>query len=319
MIKKILLSLILFSGATAVLAATFNDVPGNSNYYLAVEALKKIGIISGYSDGTYHPERIINRAEALKLILKSAGIMPPGGLYNTGLKDITLDSWYAGYVFQAQLVGIVKGYPDGTFRPDRQINLAEFIKMSLVAFKIDLSRHQNLKAAISNDSQPSDWFTPYLSYARTVALIYPDNKNNLYPQKNISRGECADILYKMLVLHQGGEPQKLLNMTEAKLIEALVQIDNKNIAGAIASSNQAVAYSRQALQSNPSSTAIQAANTMAKAFQKLFLAYQAAAANKTEETKTLVLDAKNLAAQAVQINPGAQSMADRIQTLANKI
>lgn len=52
----------------------FTDIPEHSSYYIPVKYLKDSGLVSGYADGSFQPERPLNRAEALAMILKAAGI-----------------------------------------------------------------------------------------------------------------------------------------------------------------------------------------------------------------------------------------------------
>ena len=59
-------------------AQSFKDVPASHPAYAAVEYLKSANIVSGYPDGTFQPNRPVNRAEALKLIL--GPVVPAEGL-----------------------------------------------------------------------------------------------------------------------------------------------------------------------------------------------------------------------------------------------
>ncbi|HRY90987.1 MAG TPA: S-layer homology domain-containing protein, partial [Candidatus Gracilibacteria bacterium] len=172
-----LILLVFLLPASAAYASSFSDVPETSPYYNSVESLKTLKIISGYPDGTFRPSQPVNRAEALKMIMNSAGIYPSKGFYSTGFKDITIDAWFAGYVMNGLAMGIVSGNPDGTFAPGRNVNKAEFLKIMIKTYQIDLAKHLSLSAAVSSDSKLSDWFTPYLSYAKTVGLVYPDLQN----------------------------------------------------------------------------------------------------------------------------------------------
>lgn len=300
-----LTALLCWQFSSITCAGTFSDVEESGPYFIAVESLFRLGIIEGYEDGTYKPENGVNRAEALKMVLAGAGIKVENGLYATGFFDVTLDSWYAGYVMSGLLKGIIGGNPDGTFAADRQVNKAEFLKMALETFETDLTNHLNLTSNIAADTPPREWYGPYLSYAKTVGLVFPDLKNNLYPAQFLNRGQCANIIYKMYLLKQGGEAQKMLSIAEAKLVEALVKIHNNDISSATYLADEALNYSQRALTANPDSAATKATETVAKAFQKLFLAYQAGLQKDTASVIILVGEAKTLAAKAAEINPSA--------------
>ena len=301
----------LFIGVSKAAAETFSDVPSSSPYYIAIESLVQSGVLQGYEDGTFKPDQSVNRAEALKMILTGAGIEVKKGLYATGFSDVPLDEWYAGYVMEGSLRGIIQGNPDGTFAGTRTVNKAEFLKMVLQTFEIDLSAHQKV-GRLAADVSGNDWFAPYLSYAKTVGLTYPTFQNELEPGELLSRGECAQILHKMGLITFGGEGQKMLSIAEAKLIDALVRIYNNDIEGAIARADEALYQSEQALKVEPDSTAVQASYLISEAFQKLFYAYNAGVAESSAQVVLFVNEAKAHADKAVATNESSKFFADKV-------
>ena len=299
--------------------ASFTDVPQTSSYYIPVEALKQLKIIQGYEDGTYKPEQKVNRAEALKMILKGAGYNIKQGLYSTGFKDVPIDAWYAGYIMEGALQNIINGNPDGTFAPERTVNEAEYLKITLNSFKIDLTHHENIKNPISNDTTTTDWYIKYLSYAKTVGLIYPDINNNLYPGKELTRGDCATILYKTYLIKQNGEAQKYLFISEAKLIDGLIKIYNKDNKGAIDDATQAKNYANLALTNTPDSTTAKASIKIAEAFKDLFKAYEENNKNNKSTAIKLAESSIKKAEEAVKINSSAQILTTKLKTYANNL
>lgn len=304
--------LLVFPFRTAL--ATYSDVPKSHPDYMAIESLTKAGIFSGYADGSFRPEQGVNRAEAAKIILIGIGIKTEPGLYATGFPDVPLDAWYAGYVMEGMLRGILGGNPDGTFAGDRGVNTAEFLKMTLLAFKTDLSRHMSLKSSVSADVPAGQWFTPHLSYAKTVGLVFPDMEYRLYPGRFLTRADCARVLYKQLVIHQGGETQKLLSIAEARLIEAMVMQNLNNITSAVGYAEEAVYYAELATAVSPGSTAVQAVNKISLAFRQLFYAY--ASPQNREQALSLLTEAESLAKEAVAINPTSAWLAEKISGYA---
>jgi len=300
-------------------ASTFTDVEESSSYYIAVESLAKLGVVQGYEDGSFKPDASVNRAEAIKMVLASGGIAVNGGLYATGFSDVPIDSWYAGYVMSGLTKGIISGNPDGTFAAARQVNKAEFIKMTLKTFEINLSNHTNLQTDLAADTPANEWYSSYISYAKTVGLIFPDLQNNLYPAQFLNRGQCAQIIYKMYLLKQGGEAQKMLSIAEAKLVEALVRIHNDEITSAMYLADEALNFSQQALTADPDSTATQATEVVAKSFQKLFAAYKAGLNQDSASVTTLVQEAKNLATQATKINSSADYFSQKIHQQGDQL
>ena len=99
----------------------FIDVSEDQWFNTAVSTLAKMGIITGYPDGTFRPGQTITRAEFAALAArfdKSAD--PP----DAGFSDIS-GHWAYDEITKAAANGWVDGYPDGSFRPDRTISRAE--------------------------------------------------------------------------------------------------------------------------------------------------------------------------------------------------
>lgn len=302
----------IIAGTPLASAQTFSDVPFSSPYYSAIESLVQAGVLQGYDDGTFKPERTVNRAEALKMVLLSAGISVNKGLFQTGYPDVPLDAWYAGYVMEGTLRGIVEGNPDGSFAGDRTVNKAEFLKMVTQTFQVDLLVHQNLTTPVSADVASNSWFAPYLSYAKTVGLTYPTLDDRLDPGKLLTRGECAQIVHKMGLIKFGGPAQESLAIAEAKLIDALVRIYNDDIAGALSRADEALYYSNEGLTKEPESSAVQSTHLIAQAFQQLFYGYNAGLEGSYAQVVVFVDEAKHLADQAITINESAQFFATKI-------
>jgi len=314
MIKKLAITLLLCTlFIPTAFAATFSDVAEDNINFIAIESLYNLQIIKGYPDGTFKPEQSVNRAEALKMILNSAEISSEDTLTDTGFPDVPADSWFAKFVVAGKSFGIIKGNPDGTFAPERLVNKAEFVKMLLEAFEIDLSLHNNLTAPVAADTLPDDWFSSYFSYAKNTGIIFPTMENKLEPGKFLTRGECANIIYKLLVIEKGGDVQKLLSIAEANLVSVLVELNNNNIQKALNYVNSAVFYTEEALSAAPDENIVNAANKIALGFQKLTLAYQAGLEGRNNDLTQFVNEAKDLAGEAYNDDPSTQQLGIKIK------
>ena len=100
----------------------------------AVELFNKIGIITGYEDGSFGPEKTITREQAAKII----AIMALGndaasklGVEKAPFPDVPADSQFAGYIGYCVSAGIIDGYKDGTFKPKGTLPGYQFAKMLL--------------------------------------------------------------------------------------------------------------------------------------------------------------------------------------------
>lgn len=289
------------------LADTFSDVGKDHPYYAAIESLVNLKIIKGYADNTFRSDNSVTRAEALKMTMTGASIAVPE-LTTTdtiSFPDVLKSSWFARYVVTGKKLGLVKGNADGTFAPDRRVSKAEFLKMMLSAFKIDLSRHQNLTQNIAKDTVLGQWYMPYLSYAKTIGVISPTLEGNLYPSSNLNRGECAELLYKMLIVLKGGDAQKLLSMAESNLVDLLVDLNNNDIAGALNHADSAIFYSGKTLEiklNDNDMKIVQGASKISYGFKAICLAYQAGVNKDYDGVRKYVAEANKLALEAYELN-----------------
>lgn len=103
----------------------FSDVKESAWYYEPVRALARAGIVEGYSDGTFQPEDPITRAEFVAIMVRYCELAKGTG--DTGFSDVASNHWAIGYIKAAKDTGYVKGYPDGTFRPENNLTRAETV------------------------------------------------------------------------------------------------------------------------------------------------------------------------------------------------
>jgi hypothetical protein len=83
----------------------------------------RLGIMNGYPDGTFRPENTITRGEMADIIAKWLRLTEGG---QTPLKDIS-GHWAQGSIEKVYKSGIMQGYPDGTFKPDKPLSRAEAV------------------------------------------------------------------------------------------------------------------------------------------------------------------------------------------------
>ena len=103
----------------------FSDVKRSAWYNNAISTLTKAGILKGYEDGTFQPDGYITRAEFATIAIRFfSGVYEGEDLF----PDIK-GHWAQDYINNAANKGLVKGYEDGTFGPDRYITRAEAVTL----------------------------------------------------------------------------------------------------------------------------------------------------------------------------------------------
>ena len=102
-------------------SASFTDVAHGSWFESAVATLAKLGIISGYPDGSFKPNANITRAEFATIASRFDKLAEGGKTFT----DVANTHWAYKSISSASAKGWINGYEDGTFRPDRAITRAE--------------------------------------------------------------------------------------------------------------------------------------------------------------------------------------------------
>jgi len=162
---------------------------------VAVNYLLARGVINGHADGSFSPESGVNRAEAVKIILE----VLDSSIYLDavdGFSDVPENEWYSAYVLTAMQDGIVKGYSDGTFKPNKTVNKVELLKMLFHAFGIDLTDYPVTDLYI--DADLNDWYASYLQYAKDNNLIEADKNGKIKPNQSMTRDDFSEVVYLLL-------------------------------------------------------------------------------------------------------------------------
>ena len=101
----------------------FTDVDRDKAYYTAVCSLAEKGILTGYGDGSFRPDAAITRAEFAAVL--SQFIFGARPAQAAAYSDVPVTAWYYPAVARMTAAGYLKGYGDGSFRPDAAITRAE--------------------------------------------------------------------------------------------------------------------------------------------------------------------------------------------------
>lgn len=167
----------------------------------AIEDLAARGVIQGYSDGTFRPDGTVNRAEFITILMESRfPLHVPKDLRCFPDLDVKTPQWYAKPVCAARELGIVGGYRDGMFRPDRTVNLAEALKMAFRSFGImPVDTSSKWLATRSSPHVSEVWYTPYLNEARSRRILVPLLKS---PSHTLTRAEMASLTYALLTAQE---------------------------------------------------------------------------------------------------------------------
>ncbi|MDP2624562.1 MAG: S-layer homology domain-containing protein [Candidatus Peregrinibacteria bacterium] len=152
-------------------------------YEEAITFIADLGIVSGYSDGTYQPATVLNRAELLKIVIEAAyedefeNYSSESCFY-----DVPPNEWFTPYVCFAKDQGIVEGYSDGNFQPAQEIVFVEALKIAT----FELGYYE---------ADDYIWYKSLVDGAATDALIPLDV--TAFDQE-FTRGQMAELITRTL-------------------------------------------------------------------------------------------------------------------------
>ena len=188
-LKKVLALVLAFACAFTMFAgAAFTD-QADIESSDAVDTLVALGVIEGYTDGSFRPETTVTRAEMAKMIytILNGGNDDASAYENlpTSFTDLTED-WYKGYVKYLQNSDIIAGTSATTFAPNETVTGVEAAKMMLVA-----AGYTPDKAGLTGLS----WRVNTMRYANANSLFADVNCDI---NSGLPRQYAAQILYNSL-------------------------------------------------------------------------------------------------------------------------
>ncbi len=167
----------------------YNDMKDGAWYTCAVSTLSKMGIIKGYEDGSFKPDASISRAEFAAI---AARFDPDGDKTPATFSDVS-SHWAKDEISIAANHGWIKGYEDGSFKPDQKITRAETMTLvnrvlkRLPETKDDL--HKDMKTWPDNQNENA-WF--YLAVQEATNSHYQKLKKDGTHEKWESMRETRD-------------------------------------------------------------------------------------------------------------------------------
>lgn len=174
-------------------AASFPDLRGHWAER-AVIALRARGIIGGYPDGRFYPERPVARAELAVMLARAKNLSPRPG--EAVFSDLGPGHWAAGAIGAARAAGYLQGYPDGTFRPEKGVTRAEAAVVLNRAFS---PRAGSGGSGVFRDLK-GHWAAGDVAELAAAGILggYPDG--TFRPQRAMTRAELAVALARVLAL-----------------------------------------------------------------------------------------------------------------------
>ena len=222
------------TGAAANLGGCqFPDVPNGFWAACDIDKLAINDVVVGYPDGYFKPNRNITRAEFATILVKGFNLdqcdMPRSGMF----KDVPMSNWANRSIAKAVDEDLLKGYPDGNFKPNHHVTRAEALTSIAKGMDCDMDKCQadEILSHYSDGASVPNWARiPIAKSLQNGALKDMPNPNMIMPNKEASRAEVASMMQTVRVaLGYDTNPKTANNICPACPIDQNAFIENEEI------------------------------------------------------------------------------------------
>ena len=179
----------------------FHDLKG----HWAEKVIRKaasLGIVKGYSDGSFRPQNQISRAEFIALLVRALGLTNEKTTPEI-FKDVPSHKWYADEVGIAYAAGLIKGNNKNQFLPDTFISREE---MAVILVRAYMSVNKNYESGnldIEEDlfidaQQVSEWAKTEVRLVHQFDLMQGIGKGKFAPRATTTRAEAVQAIMNLL-------------------------------------------------------------------------------------------------------------------------
>ncbi|RKP51451.1 hypothetical protein D7Z26_16810 [Cohnella endophytica] len=153
------------------------------------------GIVSGYPDGTFKPNRTVTRAEFAVMLMNA--LKPQGDGAELKFTDKEkIGSWAQKSVAQAVYAGVINGYEDGSFRPNAEITRAEMA--AIIAKALGQNGGAAEATGFADDKDIPNWAKGAVAVMKKLGIIEGKGANRFAPEGKTTRAEAVTVLLKMM-------------------------------------------------------------------------------------------------------------------------
>lgn len=190
----------------------YTDVPEGIWYYDEVQAAYDRGLMNGITTTEFGPDVELSRYMLVTILGRMAGVDASDADIELPFSDIPAGSWYGPYVAWAVELGLVQGYPDGTFGPDRPVTRQEaaaILGRYLEAKYITLEPVEDAVTDFADADQIADWAADEIQALAASGIFQGDENGVFAPDQDLPRCQAAAIFVRFqdaLASGTQGEP-----------------------------------------------------------------------------------------------------------------
>lgn len=226
LIRILLLFLLLVP--TNVYALEFKDINHGFWAYKEIDLLTDEGIISGYPDNEYLPQKLVTRAEYAAMVIKTIGQenIPIEEMYT--FEDIDNSHWAWGYILRAINLDILKPASDSYFYPNDYVTRSEVITFLVNILKSEDIGKKEAIIALQNSfddfDEIPDWFKVTAGKAEVLNVIAkePPRERYLDYDKYVNRAQMAVFLARLKQITDGYIQERIKAEKSPKIGEGII-------------------------------------------------------------------------------------------------
>lgn len=197
----LLVCAVLLLAPCALQAATFDDVDDNSWFKEAVDYCYDKGYLVGVSDREFGPDVTMSRAMIVTVLYRFADEPAVSGA--SDFSDVAAGEWYSDAVIWGAEKGIVAGYDDKTFRPDKAVTREEIMAF-FYRYVDEISEGDYHTAtpdgrildAFADKDKVGQWSRNAVRWCTSIGLI-SGAEGNIGPQAKSTRAQVASIIQRL--------------------------------------------------------------------------------------------------------------------------
>lgn len=186
--------------AVALKERTFDDLNGYGWASEAIGILAARGVVTGKTTQSFDPAAPVSRAEFAEMIMRALGLSAKA---RASFADVSEDAYYFEAVAMAERLGIVRGTPEGAFRPDASISREDMMVIAARALRIAGIAGDDVDTSSLAMFDDASLVSRYAveSIAKLAELgVVKGNGEQLQPQAPSSRAEAAAMIYRLMNL-----------------------------------------------------------------------------------------------------------------------
>lgn len=212
---------------TTAYAAEYSDIAGHPDASY-IQEYSEQGLVNGYPDGTFLPNSPITRAEVAALVNRLD--LPAVNQKTGNFSDVPAHEWYYDIIKNTVKTGLVSGYEDNTFQPQK--NITRFEAISIVSRLIEGEGADRVKLSYQDSASIPAWVSPSVKNLYAAGIIDGYDGNAINGNAVITRSEMVRMLDKVMRTYDFDTDQITVVQTstketsDKKKTEAVVQNTN---------------------------------------------------------------------------------------------